>query len=133
MWTRCTNSKEPSWKDYGGRGITICSAWSSFDQFFADMGPREKGLSLDRIDVNGNYEKSNCRYVDAQTQAENKRIYKANKTGVSGVVLRGNRYYASTSFKGKSVFAGCFPITKDGLKAAAEAIKKAKQLAKALS
>lgn len=65
MRTRCHNPNREDWKDYGGRGIKICERWDDaaggFLNFLADMGERpEGGFSLDRVDVNGNYEPSNC-------------------------------------------------------------------------
>lgn len=86
MKQRCLNPKATSYPYYGGRGITICQEWiDSYATFLRDMGERprdrtEKGrliYSLDRIDSEGNYEPSNCRWVDAKTQARNRRCMQA--------------------------------------------------------
>lgn len=71
MWTRCTNPNVKSYKDYGGRGIRICKRWESFENFLADMGERPQGLTLDRINVNGDYKPSNCKWSTRKEQAMN--------------------------------------------------------------
>lgn len=73
MLDRCTNSNQPAWKDYGGRGITVCDRWKYFTNFLEDMGERPHGKTLDRIDVNGNYEPGNCRWATPKEQSSNKR------------------------------------------------------------
>lgn len=74
MRDRCSNPDVESYHSYGGRNISVCERWSnSFENFYEDMGPKpDPNFSLDRIDVNGNYEPSNCRWVDILTQASNK-------------------------------------------------------------
>ncbi len=82
MKTRCLNSNINGWHYYGGRGITICERWiNSFENFLADMGICPPGLTLDRIDVNGNYEPSNCRWATWELQRTNKRIATHCKRG----------------------------------------------------
>jgi hypothetical protein len=74
MKQRCSNPKIPKYHLYGGRGITICDHWrSSFANFFADMGPRPPGTTLDRIDADGHYEPSNCRWGTVLEQRHNRR------------------------------------------------------------
>ena len=73
MKERCLNPKHPSFLHYGGRGITISERWMTFSNFIEDMGPCQKGMSLDRINNNGGYELSNCRWADAIQQCNNKR------------------------------------------------------------
>ena len=74
MKQRCTNPRHGSFKNYGGRGIKICARWlNSFENVFADMGERPPERSLDRIDNDGNYEPSNCRWATIHQQNANKR------------------------------------------------------------
>lgn len=73
MLDRCRNSNNQSWKDYGGRGVSVCERWHDFSNFIADMGERPTGGTLDRIDVNGNYEPSNCRWISQAGNANNRR------------------------------------------------------------
>ena len=73
MRQRCTDRNHRSFRDYGGRGITICERWNSFENFLADMGERPNGMTLDRRDVDGPYDVSNCRWATAKEQQNNKR------------------------------------------------------------
>ena len=74
MIQRCTNPKDKGFKDYGGRGITVCEQWrTSFEAFLKDLGEAPPGLMLDRIDNNGPYEPGNVKWSTPLESEHNKR------------------------------------------------------------
>lgn len=73
MLQRCRNPRNHKWNDYGGRGISVCERWNEFANFLQDMGEPPIGLSIDRVDNDGNYEPGNCRWATSQQQAANRR------------------------------------------------------------
>lgn len=104
MKARCRNPDAMGYSAYGGRGITICEAWCDYQNFFADMGERPEGMSIDRIDVNGNYscgkceeciEKgwpANCRWATKTRQARNTRRGGNRNPRYTGVNVTENGY-----------------------------------------
>jgi len=73
MRSRCLNTDHPSYQNYGGRGITVCDKWMTYEGFVEDMGVRPDGLSLERLDNDGNYEPSNCVWATRKEQNRNHR------------------------------------------------------------
>jgi hypothetical protein len=73
MHQRCKNKTNREFHLYGGRGISVCERWDSFANFLNDVGERPSGMSLDRIDTNGNYEPDNCRWASWTQQNRNRR------------------------------------------------------------
>jgi hypothetical protein len=109
MKQRCLNQNCPAYNDYGGRGITICQEWinnyKEFERWSYNNG-YEDNLTIDRIDNDGDYKPSNCRWVTMAEQSINKGMYKNNTTGVRGVYRHRNKYRAEIKIKGKTIVLG---------------------------
>lgn len=73
MIDRCTRASAHQWKDYGGRGITVCKRWLKFENFLSDMGEPPEGMTLDRVNNNRGYSRQNCAWRDRVTQRRNSR------------------------------------------------------------
>lgn len=109
MKRRCYGVNASHYSDYGGRGIKVCDEWkNSFEAFYKYVGDRPKGMTLDRIDVNGNYEPGNVRWATQQQQVENRRPI--GKIKYRGVIQVPNKtYYRSwVHLKGNRINVGNF-------------------------
>ena len=123
---RCNNLKDKAYFDYGGRGIKVCKRWLKFENFFEDMGIKPKGYTIERIDNSLGYFKENCKYATPLEQSRNKRVYKTNKTGISGIYLdkRNQKYQVSIGVNHKQFYIGIFQTLKESTIARKKAERK---------
>ena len=73
MFNRCCNVNAKQWPNYGGRGIKVCPEWRDYEQFLIDMGEKPKGMTLERINVDGDYCAANCKWATHKEQQNNRR------------------------------------------------------------
>ena len=117
---RTLNPKHKKYSDYGNRGITICEEWLDIHNFYnwakSNGYEENKGLSIDRIDNDGNYEPNNCRWTTRVTQGRNRRIHKNNKTGYKGVSSNkdNNKYKSYITVNRKKINLGYFQTKEEG-------------------
>lgn len=128
MKERVVNRNHKHYKHYGGRGIEICNEWLEDYKAFIKWGIEsgyKKGLQIDRIDVNGNYEPSNCRWVSRQQNNTNRRPLK-NKTGFTGIRFHSisKKFVARIRVNGKRTYVGRYETAIEAAKAYDEYIIK---------
>lgn len=87
MWRRCSNPKDKDFHRYGARGISVCDRWRSFENFYADMGDRPSGKTLDRINNDGPYSPENCRWSTTQEQCRNRRSNRRLSVGGESLLI----------------------------------------------
>lgn len=117
MKQRCYNKNTDCYDRYGGKGVRVCSKWlDSFENFYADMGARPSGYSLDRIDVNGNYEPNNCRWATVRQQSINRNGERFSSSVFKGVYFRKEgvkQWRAQIGLNNKRVALGSFHTEKE--------------------
>lgn len=125
MKCRCKNPRNDHYHLYGGRGIRVCEDWKEFKNFYkwAMENGYEEHLTIDRIDPDGNYEPSNCRWSTYQEQNLHLR-QRTSKLGVRNVKQVGNRYEARVRRNNKEHYIGLFKTIDDAIVARDEFIKR---------
>lgn len=123
MKARCYDETNIGYENYGGRGIRVSKKWMfNFERFVSDMGERPDGFSIDRIDNNKNYKKSNCKWSNRTDQNQNKRVYITNNTGYSGIVKISDTRYTVRS-KNTRERIGSFKTLDEAITAQKEGLK----------
>ena len=131
MIRRCTNVNNPRYRDYGGRGITVCDRWrNSFLAFYEDMGDRPEGMTLEREDNDKGYCKDNCKWATLSEQQWNKRKPRNNTSGHQGVYWskRHQKWVAEIMVNRKRIYLGEFVDIEDAVAARKEGEIKYRQL-----
>ena len=132
MKQRCLNRNHTHYKNYGGRGITVCGEWLTFEGFLRDMHSSylkhselhgELNTTLERIDVDGGYSKSNCCWITRLMQYNNRQA-RPSKSGHTGVFYRGAKYYAVMQTTGYYKYLGSYDTVEEAVKVREEARRK---------
>lgn len=117
MIQRCCNPNNEWYCYYGGRGITVCARWLySFENFLEDMGERQDGESLERMNYNDGYNPQNCKWANSREQALNRRYLKST-SGYRGVTKRRNKWQAYITIHGKETILGSYKTPQLAVKA----------------
>jgi hypothetical protein len=121
MIRRCTKTHDKDYPRYGGAGVTVCTRWLNYINFSSDMGEPNGDETLDRINVYGNYEPTNCRWAGIKVQNRNVKIRANSKTGVIGVsITHTGKYMAKVTVGKKAYYSKCFNIIEEAAAARKE-------------
>jgi len=114
---RCCNPKDTAYKNYGGRGISVCEEWLEFVNFYKDMGDRPEGLTIERINNNKGYSAENCKWATRSEQHRNRR-HRKSKLGILGVELTANNTYSvKIGVNGSRLHMGTYASLADAIMA----------------
>lgn len=105
MMERCYKPYAKQYKDWGGRGITVCERWHKLENFVADMGQPPEGMTIERIDVDGNYEPSNCKWATRLEQAHNRR-----PRNPEGICSKGHKFADQLDYRGRRICETCYRV-----------------------
>lgn len=124
MLSRCYNKNEPTYKNYGGRGITVCDDWQHFKNFANDMYPKpNKHMTLERVDNTKGYSKDNCVWASRTQQCHNRRKFKNNTSGYTGIKKQKRGYKAVFDDHNVRYIIGNFDDLDDAVNAREKFIK----------
>ena len=127
MRQRCENKNDANYKNYGGRGVSVCERWHDFEIFIADMGKRpNKKSTIDRIDNDKGYSPENCVWTGRTNQSRNQRLRKDNTTGHKGVYKISGKeaYFSKITVNRKSHYLGYFKSKEEAIEARQKAEAK---------
>ena len=114
MMSRCYDKKQPLFKNYGGRGITVAIEWHHFKNFARDMGLKiDDALTIERVNNSKGYSKENCKWDTRSNQCLNRRIFENNTTGYRGVVETSSGFHARFDYEGERYSIGWYKTKED--------------------
>ena len=120
MMRRCYNVNDKDYPRWGGKGIVVHQPWHDYATFAADVGEPVGNETFDRIDTTGNYTPDNCRWATPTVQARNIRTPKTSKTGVTGVLFHGGKFYGCITVKKKKYYSKVFNTVEEAASARKE-------------
>ncbi len=117
MVQRCENPNNTYYYNYGGRGITVCEKWKNFEGFLEDMGVKQEGLTLERVNVNLGYSKDNCTWATRSQQSINRRKFKSNTSGKTGVYYNKNQktWVTNIAINSETIHLGTFKTIEEAI------------------